>query len=165
VNPPVHPPASNNLDTPRPRQAGVGLIEVLVAVLVLSLGVLGVAALQTRSLSNNSSTMAISMATVASYSILEAMRADKTNALAGSYSNGGSAIAANSCPSAGSTLATWQLNNWCTKQLAAYLPAVSTTTALISCTATNGSCTVTIQFDDSRAGGSSTQQVKTTAGL
>jgi len=155
-------PASSKLRAPRPHQAGVGLIEVLVAVLVLSLGVLGIAALQTRALSNNGSTMALSMATVASYSILEAMRADKTSALGGSYSG---TIAANSCPAAGTSQSSWVLNNWCTKQLAAYLPAVSSTTAVIACTAANGSCTVTIQFDDSRAGGSATQQVKTTAGL
>jgi type IV pilus assembly protein PilV len=136
---------------------------VLVAVLELSLGVLGIAALQTRALSNNGSTMAASMATVASYSILESMRADRTNALAGSY--GGSTIAANACPTTVTTLAGWTLNQWCTKQLAKYLPASSTTTATISCTAANGSCTVTITFDDSRAGGSSTQKVITTAGL
>lgn len=158
----MHPPASNKLHALSPEQAGVGLIEVLVAVLVLSLGVLGIAALQTRALSNNSSTMALSMATVASYSILEAMRADKANALAHSYDG---TITANSCPAAGTSQAGWVLNNWCTTQLAKYLPATSSTSALIACTAANGSCTVTIQFDDSRAGGSATQKVKTTAGL
>ena len=38
---------------PRVRQAGVGLIEVLVAVLVLSVAFLGVAALQARSLATS----------------------------------------------------------------------------------------------------------------
>ena len=58
-------------------QSGVGLIEVLVAVLVLSIGFLGIAALQAMSLSTNNSDMARSMATIASYSIMDAMRADQ----------------------------------------------------------------------------------------
>lgn len=163
MNPPPLPPASSRRRPLHRAQAGVGLIEVLVAVLILSLGVLGIAALQTRALSNNGSTMYQSMATVASYSILEAMRADRANALTGAYS--GSTITASSCPAAGTSLAGYTLNQWCTNQLARYLPAVSTTTATITCTAANGSCTVLIQFDDSRAGGSATQQVRTTAGL
>lgn len=164
MNPPPLPPASNRHRPPHRAQAGVGLIEVLVAVLILSLGVLGVAALQTRALSNNGSTMQVSMATVASYSILEAMRADRTNALAGSY-NTSSPIKANACPAAGTSLAGYNLNQWCTLQLATYLPAAASTTATIACTAANGSCTVVITFDDSRAGGSATQTITTTAGL
>ena len=70
-------------------QAGVGLIEVLVAVLVLSIGFLGVAALQARSMSTNNSAMVRSMATIASYSILDAMRADLPNAVAGNYNGKG----------------------------------------------------------------------------
>ena len=58
----------------RRHQQGVGLIEVLIAVLVVSIGFLGVAALQVYTLSTNNSAMARSMTTVASYSILDAMR-------------------------------------------------------------------------------------------
>src|SRR5690625_4897984 len=50
-------------------QKGVGLIEVLVAVLVLSIGLLGLAQLQAKSLSTNGSAMTRSMATMFSYSI------------------------------------------------------------------------------------------------
>src|SRR5690348_5306882 len=93
----------------RNAQAGVGLIEVLVAVLVLSIGFVGIAALQARSLSTNNSAYARSMATVASYSILDAMRADLTGAESGNY-NG--TVTANACGSAGAALDTQQLFAW-----------------------------------------------------
>jgi type IV pilus assembly protein PilV len=128
------------------------LIEVLVAVLVLSIGFLGVAALQARSMSTNNSAMARSMATIASYSILDAMRADIGSASTGSYNK---TITANACPTAGTSLASQQLYQWCTVDLAP-LGATANTVGIISCTAANGTnsayCKVTIQLDDSRAG-------------
>lgn len=69
------------------RQSGVGLIEVLIAVLVLSIGFLGMAALQTKALSNNNSAMVRSIGTIASYSILDAMRVDQLGVSAGDYDN------------------------------------------------------------------------------
>lgn len=148
-------------------QRGVGMIEVLVAVLVLSIGFVGIAALQARSLSTNNSAMARSMATVDSYSILDAMRADLTNAVANSYDG---TVVGDACPAAGTALATVQLNQWCT-QLAAGLGAAKTTTGTIKCAPAAGTstayCTVSITFDDSRAGvgGSATQTVTTQAML
>lgn len=141
---------------------GIGMIEVLIAVLVVSIGFLGMAALQAKALSTNNSAMARSMATVASYSILDAMRADIINAKGGSYNT---TVTANNCPAAGTSLSSIQLNTWC-GQLADALGKVATTTGKIDCSATGG-CAITIQFDDSRAGsgGSATQQVVTEAGL
>lgn len=150
------------------RQRGIGMIEVLIAVLVVSIGFLGMAALQAKALSTNNSAMARSMATVATYSILDAMRADLVNAKAGNYSH---TVTADDCASAsgGNALATTQLQAWCT-ELGNTLGAVSTTTGKVDCTVV-GDCTVTIQFDDSRAGkagttgDSGTQTVVTEAGL
>jgi type IV pilus assembly protein PilV len=147
-------------------QRGIGMIEVLIAVLIVSIGFLGMAALQAKALSTNNSAMARSMATVASYSILDAMRADLVNAGTGAY-NG--TVTASSCPAAGSTLASSQLSAWC-NQLGLALGAVASTTGAVNCSAagsTSVDCVITIQFDDSRAGvgGSSTQQVVTRAGL
>jgi type IV pilus assembly protein PilV len=161
-------------------QSGVGLIEVLIAVLVLSIAFLGIAALQAVSLSTNNSAMARSMATVASYSILDAMRADIVNAKAGKYNGtvaaataavpaSGATVAAPAnpaaCPATGTTLAAFQLSRWC-GQLSTSLGATTNTTGKINCTSA-GECTVTITFDDSRAGvgGSSSQQVITKAML
>lgn len=144
-------------------QAGVGLIEVLVAVLVLSIAFLGIAAMQAMSLSTNNSAMARSMATISSYSILDAMRADYSNATTSAAYN--TKVTADACPDPGSTLATYQLNQWC-GQLGKNLGAVSSTTGQVNCT-TTGDCTVTITFDDSRAGvgGSSAQTIVTRAML
>jgi len=147
----------------RATQSGVGLIEVLVAVLVLSIGFLGVAALEARSLSTNNSAMARSMATISSYSILDAMRADVGNAKAGVY-NTASPLSAASCPAAGTSLASAQLAQWC-NQLGTNFGKVSTTTGSIQCSAA-GLCTVTVSYDDSRAGwGGSTSQKVATKGM
>lgn len=153
----------------RRRQRGIGMIEVLIAVLVVSIGFLGMAALQAKALSTNNSAMARSMATVASYSILDAMRADIVKAGTGAY-NGTVTASSCSAPGSTSTLATAQLYAWCT-ELGRALGAVDTTSGTINCSAagsTSIDCTVTIQFDDSRAGtsmGSTTQKVVTRAGL
>ncbi|MGY3040622.1 type IV pilus assembly protein PilV [Rhodanobacter sp. TND4EL1] len=149
----------------RNREAGVGLIEVLVAVLVLSIGFLGVAALQALSLSTNNSAMARSMATIDSYSILDAMRADAASARAGAY-NGSPAVTAGACPAAATgSLSNTQLIQWCT-QLGSDLGNTAATTGSINCGAT-GACTITIKFDDSRAGagGTNAQTITTTAML
>jgi type IV pilus assembly protein PilV len=156
---------------PRSAQSGVGLIEVLVAVLVLSIAILGIAALQAMSMSTNNSAMARSMATISSYSILDAMRVDIAVANAGGY-NTAAPIKANACPDAtAGTLASSQLNQWCT-ELGKRLGAVATTSGTIACAATGTTvvvtdCTVTVTFDDSRAGvgGSSVQKVITRAML
>lgn len=150
--------------TPQTVQGGVGLIEVLVAVLVVSIGFLGVAALQARALSTNNSAMARSMATVASYSILDAMRTDLISAEAGNYNT---TVTANACPDAGKSLSSQQLHEWC-GQLAKTMGAAATTQGTVLCTNT-GDCTITIEFDDGRAvkSGNSTRAAKvvTRAGL
>ncbi|TAN08562.1 MAG: type IV pilus modification protein PilV [Rhodanobacteraceae bacterium] len=155
----------------RDRQTGIGMIEVLIAVLIVSIGFLGMAALQAKALSTNNSAMARSMATVASYSILDAMRTDLTSAEAGAYGSisAPTTVIANACPVAGGSLASVQLNQWCT-QLGDTLGATASTKGTIACSIT-AQCTITITFNDSRSGtegasvGSSAQQVVTRAGL
>lgn len=150
----------------RSAQAGVGLIEVLVAVLIVSIAFLGIAALQATSLSTNNSAMARSMATISSYSILDAMRADLLNAEAGSYNTATpTTIVGNACPAAGTSLATYQLNKWC-GQLGQSLGVSANTTGAINCSAV-GDCTITITFQSSSkdVSGTSTQTVVTRAML
>lgn len=141
-------------------ERGVGLVEILVAVLVFSIGLLGVAMLQAKSLSTNNSAMARSMATMYSYSIIDAMRID-ANRLA-SYTG---TVKGGSCPTKSSTLAENQLAQWCSS-LAASLGEADTTTGSISCDG-NKVCTITIVFDDSRGGigGSQNQTVITKVAL
>ena len=101
------------------------------------------------------------MATISSYSILEAMRLDKANALLGRYDG---TVTASSCPDPGTSLATYQINAWCV-QLGKALGAVSSTQGTVACKAV-GTCEVKVQFDNSKAtGGSSTQTVVTEAAL
>jgi len=161
-------PANSRQDAPDLRtQTGVGLIEVLIAVLVLAIGILGVAALQARALANNSSSIGRSMATIASYSILDALRADRSDALAGNY-NTATPLEADNCPT-GTGLVANQLNNWCT-HLGTMLGAAKTTTGTIDCDA-SGNCKITVTYDDSNvggsgaAGGSSAQSLITVANL
>lgn len=146
----------------RRAQAGVGLIEVLIAVLILSIGFLGMAALLAKSMSTNNSAMARSMATISSYSILDAMRADLGAAKAGTYNT---TVTASSCPNGAGTLAQFQLAQWC-DQLGKTLGPTANTTGDVVCSAT-GDCTITITFDDSRAGdgGTNAQKVVTKAML
>lgn len=58
-------------------QAGYSLIEVLIAVLVLSVGVLGIAGLQLLSLQNNTSSMYRTQAVQAAYDIIDRARANR----------------------------------------------------------------------------------------
>jgi type IV pilus assembly protein PilV len=65
----------------REGQRGVGLVEVLIAMLVLSFGMLGLASLQMWSLRNNQSAMERGLAVVQTHSIVDAMRAERVTAL------------------------------------------------------------------------------------
>jgi type IV pilus assembly protein PilV len=67
------------------RSKGFTLVETLVALVVLSIGLLGVAALQLTSLRNNHSSAMRTQATFLAYDIIDRMRANREAALAGQY--------------------------------------------------------------------------------
>ncbi len=69
----------------RQLQLGAGLIEILVSVLVLSVGFLGVAALQLRALGNNESALDRSLAVIQAHSIGDTLRIAKQQAVAGTF--------------------------------------------------------------------------------
>jgi type IV pilus assembly protein PilV len=71
---------SDRIAVSRRGQRGVGLIEVLIALLVLSFGMLGLAGLQMWSLKYNQSAMERGMAVVQTHSIIDAMRANRSAA-------------------------------------------------------------------------------------
>lgn len=58
------------------RQRGVGMIEVLVTILVLAIGLLGLASLQMNSLKQNNQAMMRSLATLMAYDLSDRMRAN-----------------------------------------------------------------------------------------
>lgn len=136
----------------RKDQAGVGLLEILIAVLILSLGLLGMAGLQVRSLQQNQSSMMRSHAVALGYSILDGLRLDRDAAMAGAYN------LPLTCADIAITgqLAGDTLHNWI-EDLQRTLGDAATTCGLINCAA-NGICTVRIRWDDSRAGGSATEE-------
>jgi len=111
----------------RKRQRGVGLIEVLIALLVLSIGLLGLAALQTQALKFNQGAFLRTHATTLAYDVLDRMRANREQAsTTTSYvtaAGTGIPTGAN-CESADCSpgdMAKYDLNQWKTA-LAARLP-------------------------------------------
>jgi type IV pilus assembly protein PilV len=137
---------------------------VLVAVLILSIGLLGIAMVQTRSLSGNNGSMTRASAVIASYSIIDAMRTDRANAVAGSYTG---TVDAASCPATSGTLAQTALADWCAMLRDTFGSAGTAPTGKVEVVAGSPETfRVTITFDDSRTGnGSGTQTVITSARL
>lgn len=129
-----------------PTQSGFTLIEVMVAVVVLSIGLLGLAGLQATGLRHNQSASFRSTATVLAYDITDAMRANRTDARDGKY-----AIGMTDAKPTGSAIYEKDLNNWLS-ELALRLPAGDG-----SVTVASDMVTVTVQWDDSR-GASAAQQ-------
>jgi type IV pilus assembly protein PilV len=60
-----------------PSQSGFTLIEVLVTVLILAIGLLGIAGLQASSMSNNHNAQLRSIATLQAYDLADRMRANR----------------------------------------------------------------------------------------
>ncbi len=75
------------------KQTGFTLLEVLVAMIVLSIGLLGLSGLQTTSVRSNHSAFLRSQATTLGMDIMDRMRANRDGALGGSYNIGFGATA------------------------------------------------------------------------
>ncbi|KAB7623155.1 type IV pilus modification protein PilV [Alkalilimnicola sp. S0819] len=89
----------------RKRQQGLSLIEVLVAVLVLSVGLLGLAGLQAASLKNNHSAYLRSQATILANDMADRMRANRAGFLSGAYDQPAAAQTATCLTTAGCSAA------------------------------------------------------------
>lgn len=145
------------------RQRGFSLVEVLVTVLILAIGLLGLAGLQLSSLRNNRTAYERSQATLLAYDIIDRMRANRAAANNGAYAialdEGLSGVncvgAAADCSAA--QMADHDLDQWkCTlgkwtsdaacAGIAAALPEGDGAIAL-----SNDVVTVTIQWEENRA--------------
>ena len=135
---------------------GVSLIEVLVSVVILGVGLLGIAAMQSVALRSGQSSLESSQAVMQTTSITEAMRANPTNAAA--YNLGAMQCAV----PAGGTLAQNDLAAWITALKATIgTPGDGSTCGQITGCPLN--CVITVQWDDTRAGGAAARQVVTRA--
>lgn len=130
------------------RQRGTSLIEALVAMVVLSLGLLGLAGLQLNSMKTAQGAHLRAQAAEHAYDMLDRMRADRTQARSGSYS-----IAMNATPPTGTTLAASELRSWLLL-IAGTLPEGDGSIAMPD----TETVTITIQWNDSRSGGTATEQ-------
>lgn len=101
----------------RRRQRGVTLVEVLVAIVIMGVGLIGVAAMQTTALSNNQSSLEYATVAALTQGMVERMRANRDAVIANQYlvaasqpgnpaANCGSAV----CTSA--QQATWDIASW-----------------------------------------------------
>lgn len=121
------------------RQAGVSLIEVMVAVFVLSVGLLGVAALMGNALQFNQGAQARTQAVLLASDIIERARVNRTNVNAYAIANTNG-----DCTSivAGATVAAWDMSEWL-RQVGCALPGGSAQIAVAG-----GQMTVTLQWAD-----------------
>ncbi|CAL1241509.1 type IV pilus modification protein PilV [Candidatus Methylocalor cossyra] len=134
----------------RRRHAGFTLLEVLVAMVVLAIGLLGLAGLQNSGLRSDLSAYHRSQATLLAYTILDAMRANRQTAVDGGYNYNYATPPAPLAPC--SAPPNPDLVAWCAA-LAAQLPQGTGGVNV----AGNGLATVVVQWDDSR-GASAAQQ-------
>ena len=87
-------------------EQGLTLIEVLVALLVLSIGMLGLAALQASGLSFNHDSYMRTQATTLAYDVIERMRIDRDKAVNGDFNDAYTpADAGTTCDASSSTVA------------------------------------------------------------
>jgi len=139
------------------RMQGMGLIKVMVAVLVLAIGLLGVAAMQSLALRGGQSALETSQAVMQTSSIIEAMRANPGV----SYDIGKTCSAS---AVTGADLRANDLRNWIAALKNTVGSGAGDTTTCGEITGCPNNCRVRVYWDDSRAGndqGGSARMVET----
>ena len=126
------------------RCAGLTLVEVLIALLVMSVGILGLATLQTSSINFNAEANRRTQATILAYEMADRMRANRPAALGGAYTIAiQNPIPACAPPSIAGNVATQDISAW-RSSLVCRLPSGTGSIAL-----TGTVFTLTVQWDDS----------------
>ena len=138
----------------RQKQKGFTLLEVLVAMVVLSVGLLGLAGLMGASMRNNQSASQRTQAAWLAYDVIDRMRGNRTAAIA-TTNNYNTAIGGAAC--AFTALACTDLTDW-KATLANALPAGDGSVTVNSVT---GATSVIIQWNDSRGTGGNNAQTVT----
>ena len=134
------------------RQQGFTLLEVLIALLILSIGLLGLAALQTTSLRSNQMASMRTTATQLAYDMSDRMRANPVGVAAGEY------VLAGGATPTGTSIGALDLIAW--NQAVVALPGGRT--SITQCDGTSvPPCdgvthVITVQWDEMRTGASGT---------
>jgi len=150
----------------RKHHAGSSLLEVLIAVLILAVGMLGMAALQAVTLKNSNSSAARSQAVMQSYSMLDRLRLNREMAMDGSFNvTGWTCAAAAADPDGPADDTDYSVFNGWLQEVQGVLG--SGACGRIQCGAAQ--CTVGVRWDDTRATGDPQDteplEIETTTGL
>ena len=145
-----------------PRHArGISLIEVMVSVLVLAVGLLGIAAMQALALRNGQGSLESTQAVMATNSMLEAIRANRTQA------DSNNMVKTCSTPAGGTTLVVNDKAAWISmlkSTIGTGATDATTCGQITDCDDANATnCTVTVFWDDSRAGGATDRSLSVEA--
>lgn len=129
----------------RSHQQGVGLIEVLVTLLILSTSLITLTAMQNRSLQFNQMAYFRSQANILAYDILDRIRSNKSNILnnLAAYDVALAAFAGGAAPAATDYVST-DLFQW-RQEIDARIPDGQ---GAIDCDNTTSICTITISWDE-----------------
>jgi len=133
------------------RQRGMTLIEILVAIVVLSIGLLGLAGLQLKGMQVNQGSVYRWQAAMLAEDLADRMRADRASAIAGNYTIAATPAAGASAPTSavGGTRAA--INDWLARVAA--MPGGNVAIAAPAAGATAGSTVIgiTVGWVDTRA--------------
>ena len=140
-----------NTDNP---ESGFTMIEVLVTLIILSIGLLGLAGLQARSMTNNHNAYLKSQATILASDMADRLRSNIVGVRAGNYNNAaGTPGNQAACLAAGcnaATMATHDTHEWNTT-LSQQLPAGQGTV-----TGNGTTFVITVRWDEARNGANGT---------
>lgn len=148
----------------RRNAAGAGLLEVLVAVLVMGIGLLGIAATQSATLRYSQDSMGRSQAVIASYAMLDAIRASLPDDAASNAGARAQAIGAYSLARAcaskggGGSLVKETQQAWVASLQESVGPD---TCGTVECDGASGVCEITVEWDESRTGGAADNSIIT----
>lgn len=127
------------------RSRGLTLVEILVALLILSIGLLGLTGMQTLSLKFNTSAYQRTQATMLAYGMADRMRANRQAALDNQYNDGFGEPQACGAPSGDGTVPQQDLAAW-RSELACSLPG--STGSIVRETPGGNEFRVIVRWDD-----------------
>lgn len=142
-------------------QKGFSLIEVLITVLILAIGLLGLASLQANSLVGSQQSYMRSQATSLAYDMTDRLRANKRAALDGDYNSSFGDAVTCGVPQGGGTVAEDDLESW---QIALAC-ALTEGRGAVDVDGGSGIATIRVRWTNGRSGGTETETFVTRTAL